>query len=192
MCSSCLILCFYHSWYVQKPSLLTYYFCPYRRLFFKSDCEALRSTGHWDEIFLDDIFLNAQQREWMSQQSGARDDSPVLPLRGCSFLRAVFFFLCFCSLLTLCCVSQKSSASGECVTHDGRVDMLLMLFVVLQSTRHFPGALEKLVKEIKKLHWWVFVVFVCAFLLFSVGQITVGRFNSHYYNMKKGRRWQHA
>lgn len=40
----------------------------------KSDCQEVQA------IALDEIFLDAQQREWMSHWSGSRDHSPVLPL----------------------------------------------------------------------------------------------------------------
>lgn len=82
------------------------------------------------------------------------------------------------------CQTKMFSFSGKGGTGAGRVDMLSMLCVILHSMRHFPEGLEKLVKEISKIHCWGFWVFVCAFF-FSMGQITVGRFNGHYYIRKK-------
>lgn len=103
------------------------------------------------------------------------------------FCRTVFFtFVAF----WCCVVSDKIPQLQWKVWHmssDGRVDTQMLMFcVVLQSMRHLPEELENLWKK-QKLHWWVFL---CAFFFFSIGQITVGRFNSHYNSMKKGRRWQ--
>lgn len=46
------------------------------------------------------------------------------------------------------------------MSYAGTVDVLLMFCVLLQSIWHFPEAVEKFVKEVKKISRWFVVLLV--------------------------------